>query len=552
MPLQGVTRLEVLVLVDFEGQLGDELKIVAGDIIQKVQPGPEEGWLQGELDGRVGLFPQLFVQEIPTSLRADGTQRYPRSLRSAHATKKLATTKQRWCQVTFPYVPAKEDELELCPGDLVQILKEIEDGWWLGEKGGQLGAFPSNFVQELSGTSSDAFFLSPKGGAAKQRPKMTNETFLLNETEKLESPSEKVASPPPLPPPPPAQETPKAQPLQENAPGDTPRYCRAMFDYEPEHEDELPIRKGDLILLLKKETVDLGWWEGENRGKKGLFPDNFVIPLTHLEPGIRTKVPTRRKEAAKGVKKSLQGSKGEMRPLGDLKDFKEQKKMEASKPNPPLPPVKKAAPPPPPVPTKAKPASSVPQKSSNIPVSCTATPGGKAKSKETENNTFDAVVVPGAKLTHPTTSRPKMPGKRPPSQLMAGSMVVEKGPICPTNSAEKPKSPEQVKVPLLSKRAESPIAVLENPSSKEPLSSLEDFKAELRTLRTLMDLMHDQHRKDMEELKAEMSQEQTKRAALQAEIEWLKQTLPTVGLVDQGCKKPSGVEPATLGISSLG
>ncbi|KAJ7304455.1 hypothetical protein JRQ81_012016 [Phrynocephalus forsythii] len=144
--------MEVLVLLDFEGQLSDELKISAGDVVRQVQPGPEEGWLQGELGGRVGLFPQQFVQEIPPSLRADGTQRYPRSLRSAHAGKLPPTGKRpRWCRVTFPYTPAKEDELALSPGELVQILEEIEDGWWLGKKNGHLGAFPSNFVQELSG-----------------------------------------------------------------------------------------------------------------------------------------------------------------------------------------------------------------------------------------------------------------------------------------------------------------------------------------------------------------------------------------------------------------
>lgn len=26
---------------------------------------------------------------------------------------------------------------------------QIEDGWWLGKKNGQLGAFPSNFVELL-------------------------------------------------------------------------------------------------------------------------------------------------------------------------------------------------------------------------------------------------------------------------------------------------------------------------------------------------------------------------------------------------------------------
>uniref|UniRef100_A0A803THG2 SH3 domain-containing protein n=1 Tax=Anolis carolinensis TaxID=28377 RepID=A0A803THG2_ANOCA len=97
--------------------------------------------------------------------------------------------KQHWCRVLFPYAPTKEDVLELSTGDLVQILEEIEDGWWLGKKRGQLGVFPSNFVQELSGPSLDTPFLEPKGGAAKQRPKMTNETFVLDESEKMEKPA---------------------------------------------------------------------------------------------------------------------------------------------------------------------------------------------------------------------------------------------------------------------------------------------------------------------------------------------------------------------------
>lgn len=35
---------------------------------------------------------------------------------------------------------------------------QIEDGWWLGKKNGQLGAFPSNFVELLdSGSPSETW-----------------------------------------------------------------------------------------------------------------------------------------------------------------------------------------------------------------------------------------------------------------------------------------------------------------------------------------------------------------------------------------------------------
>ncbi|KAL8220362.1 UNVERIFIED_CONTAM: hypothetical protein K2H54_044286 [Gekko kuhli] len=340
--------MEVLVLVDFEGQLSDELKIKAGDIIYKVHPGPEEEWFQGELEGRTGLFPQQFVQEIPASLRAGGSQRCPRSVRSVHAVKKQPQPKQRWCQVTFPYTPVKEDELALCPGELVQILEEIEDGWWLGKKSGQLGAFPSNFVQELGSLPpAEPIFPEPKLGAAKQRPKVTDETFMLKEAEagKPEMVLEK-----------PVAVIPKAQTPQTC---DSPQYCRVMFDYEPAHEDELPLRKGDLVVLLNKDTMDVGWWEGQIHGKRGLFPDNFVMPLTHVPPGIKSQVPARSKDSAtKSAKKFFQGNKVDLRHLGDEKDTKEQKMTDAPKSNPP---VKKVAPPLP-VSAKARPVPPVPHK----------------------------------------------------------------------------------------------------------------------------------------------------------------------------------------------
>lgn len=46
------------------------------------------------------------------------------------------------------------------------------------------------------------------------------------------------------------------------------------FDYKAQHDDELTIVAGEIITKIKKE--DGGWWEGELKGRRGLFPDNFV------------------------------------------------------------------------------------------------------------------------------------------------------------------------------------------------------------------------------------------------------------------------------------
>nr|CAD7460783.1 unnamed protein product [Timema tahoe] len=46
------------------------------------------------------------------------------------------------------------------------------------------------------------------------------------------------------------------------------------FDYVAQEPDELSIRKGDIITNIR--TQPGGWWEGSLRGKRGMFPDNFV------------------------------------------------------------------------------------------------------------------------------------------------------------------------------------------------------------------------------------------------------------------------------------
>lgn len=46
------------------------------------------------------------------------------------------------------------------------------------------------------------------------------------------------------------------------------------YDYTAQAQDELTIKKGDVIKeVIKKQG---GWWEGLLNEKRGMFPDNFV------------------------------------------------------------------------------------------------------------------------------------------------------------------------------------------------------------------------------------------------------------------------------------
>lgn len=58
------------------------------------------------------------------------------------------------------------------------------------------------------------------------------------------------------------------------------QYCIALYDYDTTCDEELSFLEGDIVKVLRKEPhdVDDGWWEGELRGQRGLFPSLIVEP----------------------------------------------------------------------------------------------------------------------------------------------------------------------------------------------------------------------------------------------------------------------------------
>lgn len=167
--------VDYIVEYDYDAIHDDELTIRVGEIIRNVRKLQEEGWLEGELNGRRGMFPDNFVKEIKREteskdenlpikrerqgnvaslvqristygLLAGGIQPHPQTKNIKKKTKK------RQCKVLFEYIPQNEDELELKVGDIIDISEEVEEGWWSGTLNNKLGLFPSNFVKELEVT----------------------------------------------------------------------------------------------------------------------------------------------------------------------------------------------------------------------------------------------------------------------------------------------------------------------------------------------------------------------------------------------------------------
>ncbi|XP_054727150.1 uncharacterized protein LOC129236891 isoform X1 [Anastrepha obliqua] len=54
------------------------------------------------------------------------------------------------CKALYSYTPKLYDELELTPGDIIEVHAKQEDGWWLGALGNHVGIFPATYVEEFA------------------------------------------------------------------------------------------------------------------------------------------------------------------------------------------------------------------------------------------------------------------------------------------------------------------------------------------------------------------------------------------------------------------
>eukprot|EP01095_Lingulamoeba_sp_RSL-Kostka_P004491 TRINITY_DN15737_c0_g1_i2.p1 TRINITY_DN15737_c0_g1~~TRINITY_DN15737_c0_g1_i2.p1 ORF type:complete len:283 (+),score=96.72 TRINITY_DN15737_c0_g1_i2:603-1451(+) len=118
-------------LYDYQQSDSNELSFSAGDVITILQKDPS-GWWQGELDGRIGVFPSVdWVQEINESNEIVPPSNQP--------------VVQYKCQANYDYAAQNQYEISIKAGETLTIEGE-EEGWYCGtNSSGQFGRYPSNF-----------------------------------------------------------------------------------------------------------------------------------------------------------------------------------------------------------------------------------------------------------------------------------------------------------------------------------------------------------------------------------------------------------------------
>ncbi|CAL4092711.1 unnamed protein product, partial [Meganyctiphanes norvegica] len=109
------------------------------------------------LSGRVlAILPDFYVKVLPkepknaTADTNNVTQQQQQQQQQHPPNAHKREMGGRRCRVVFSYAPQHDDELGLTVGETINVLQEVEEGWWKGVLNGQVGMFPSNFVEDIS------------------------------------------------------------------------------------------------------------------------------------------------------------------------------------------------------------------------------------------------------------------------------------------------------------------------------------------------------------------------------------------------------------------
>ncbi|XP_018365606.1 PREDICTED: intersectin-1 isoform X10 [Trachymyrmex cornetzi] len=272
--------IQVTTLFPYRPTMEQHLSFEKGETIN-VSEQQDDWWYGSASTGNNGWFPKSYVKEVITSTKdtaADGLNEYYVALYRYDSTETgdlsfnqgevmLVTKKEgEWwtgcignksgifpsnyvekynvpsqrgrkpeiVQVIAPYQATSSEQLDLQRGQLIMIRKKTDSGWWEGElqargKKRQVGWFPATYVKPLTSSSN--------------------------------------------------RSTPVSHGYQDSPTDPNIERVMALYPYQAQNEDELSFEKGDVISVLAKEEAS--WWRGELNGVSGVFPSNYVSPMSN-------------------------------------------------------------------------------------------------------------------------------------------------------------------------------------------------------------------------------------------------------------------------------
>ena len=134
----------VHVLYTFTAEAENELSIKEGDIVHLIRH-VNDKWLEGELDGKVGMFPKDFVQIIQDVVEENNTEPAPVSEQFAP---------DSYGRILYDFSAQLDGDLTVKKGMLVTLLRKLNQDWIEAlDDSGKSGIIPLSFVEIIGETS---------------------------------------------------------------------------------------------------------------------------------------------------------------------------------------------------------------------------------------------------------------------------------------------------------------------------------------------------------------------------------------------------------------
>merc|ERR1719427_2183199 len=283
-------------LYDYEARNPDELAFKVNDIIM-VHPGQdhEPGWLGGDINGKVGWFPEAFAERvvegstdqtlqpiaevpengsdsssfqevpaaseelaaIPASSEINGFPEEPSAaVEPAEVSEPTEDLNEPFVSV-YPYTSDEPGDLVFDAGEYITVTAKNGD-WWTGVLGDRTGVFPFNYVEPApeGGVAAADVGGAPQADLGQQEGWAEQNQQMENNTEQSNSDAEDKS-------------------------GKKLELASVIAPYTATSKEQLSLAKGQMIIVRKK--TETGWWQGElqagGKGKKravGWFPASYV------------------------------------------------------------------------------------------------------------------------------------------------------------------------------------------------------------------------------------------------------------------------------------
>ncbi|CAH1258331.1 DNMBP [Branchiostoma lanceolatum] len=255
------------VLQDLQAQLDEELTLYQGDIVNITRV-VDQDWYEGELAGRSGIFPSAFVKLL-APLKGQ-TQSIVDNLPSDDSDSESEDEDEMPCaRAIFPFQGKDGTELTFKEGDKITLLNRYDEDWIEGELDGDIGIFPTTFVEIIidlprfddDGNEITQDALQAGHAGTSQGTLQTGDMKSQKETVRTSEGGQ------------PSVHDPYA--------GQT---ARALFRFDAAERTDLPLEEGETVTIISK--VDADWFEARKpTGESGLVPVGY---LEVVKPGSET------------------------------------------------------------------------------------------------------------------------------------------------------------------------------------------------------------------------------------------------------------------------